>query len=303
MSNPLKKPSFFKKIIFFKAQKNWRSGLKFSAQKPAQPSFFNQLFVRQNRRKVPFSTRLLSALKIVPFVAILVFVIWSIPKTDPTEFLDITVNWTIDAGLPIEQSALLARIDPLIQNKYQLDLHQIKLELEQMPWVKSARVRRSFWNAIEIKIVAQKIALRWQNVHCQTPDNPLCSVNDAENSGYISPQGVLFTPHLSVQSDAPQVRSSNAPEVVVKLLADYAQYQKILKPARITLLTRTNANIDKLNIAPNIALILGYQLQIERLLHVKKIMHKFRKKIKRLQRKKRKITFDMRYPKGFVMNY
>ena len=66
---------------------------------------------------------------------------------------------------------------------------------------------------------------------------------------------------------------------------------------KIKSISRTN--IDQLVIEPNIKVILGYQMQNERLINFKKSYMMHRKKTSRVER----ATFDMRYPKGFTLSY
>ena len=81
---------------------------------------------RHNKRKKSITQLLLPIARALPFFAMLAFIVWSILKSNPTEFLKVDIQWNIDERLPITQTVLANKIQPLIQDKYQLDLHQIK---------------------------------------------------------------------------------------------------------------------------------------------------------------------------------
>jgi POTRA domain, FtsQ-type. len=144
---------------------------------------------RKNKQKKPFWQLLIPIAKTLPFFAVLAFVIFTVLKSNPTEFLEVNINWDIGQESNVSQKALLNKIQPLIKDKYQLDLHQIRQTLEQDPWVYKAHIKRLFWNSIRITIDQQKIAMRWKNKQNCKPKQ-----NNNSCIGYISKNGELFIP-------------------------------------------------------------------------------------------------------------
>jgi cell division protein FtsQ len=246
--------------------------------------------VRHNKRKKTITQLLLPIARALPFFAILAFIVWSVLKSNPTEFLKVDIQWNIDERLPINQTALANKIQPLIQDKYQLDLHQIKQALENESWVSKAHINRLFWNSIQIDVEAKLIAMRWKNINCKEKDIANCT-------GYISTDGELFTPKKSVVSNAVLAFSKQDQIIVSKLYADYKHYQELSNPMAIKSFSKTN--IDQLTLEPNVKVILGYQKQDERLGRFIKAYNKLKKSNSRVKQ----ATFDMRYPKGFALSY
>jgi len=128
---------------------------------------------RNKRQKTPTQI-LVPFVKAAPFFIILGLMIWGVLSTNPAELLKADVRWDIAKTPPIDQRILKEKIQPLIQDKYQLDLHEIKLALESEPWVNKADVERLFWNSIQIKIEFQQIAMRWEHSHCKSKEKINC---------------------------------------------------------------------------------------------------------------------------------
>ena len=63
--------------------------------------------------------------------------------------------------------------------------------------------------------------------------------------------------------------------------------------------TFSKTNIDQLTLEPNVTVILGYQKQKERLDRFLRAYSELKKENKKVKR----ATFDMRYPKGFALSY
>lgn len=218
----------------------------------------------------------------------LIAIIWSILKSDFIKFPAVNINWKIEPTAVLEKTVLMSRIQPLIENNYLLDLRAIKQTLEQQAWVEKADIKRLFLNAIQIKIKARKVAMRWQNTNCKNENRPHCT-------GYISTQGVLFMPQKILQSNAPIARSKADSAIIAKLYKDYQHYQTLAAPLQITKFSKTN--IDQLTFKPNIKVVLGYQKQKQRLQRFIKAYNKLSKKNSKIKH----ATFDMRYPKGFAL--
>ena len=244
---------------------------------------------RYNKRKKSLGKLLLPIAKALPFFAMLAFITWRILESEPTAFLKAEVHWQIDEFLPIDQAVLADKIQPLIQDKYQLNLHEIKQILESEPWVGAAHVERLFWNSIQVNVESQDIAMRWENTNCKTKNKIDCI-------GYISSAGDLFIPKTIISSDAVLARSEANQTKIIELYTDYQDYQILSGDMIITSFSRTD--IDQLTFEPNVKVILGYQQQEQRL-------ERFIRAYSKLKPSKKinQITFDMRYPKGFTLSY
>ena len=234
------------------------------------------------------------------FTLVISIIVWGNYHYNPSELLKISINWEIDHDYLVNKEALEKQIKPLTDRPYQLDLHEVKEELERHPWVQEAQVNRLFWDAIQISVITHTIAAHWENVACNQ------SLEQKNCQGYITTQGNLITPeNLYYQSNDQAsenlviLKSDHQLERYDSLLEDYRAYQLILSDLKILALTRSN--IDRLTIKPNITVVLGYSKQQQRLRDFIKIYHKLRQKIP--LRKLNKATYDMRYPKGFTLKY
>ena len=247
---------------------------------------------RNKRQKTP-TQLLVPFVKAAPFFIILGLMIWGVLSTNPAELLKADVRWDIAKTPPIDQRILKEKIQPLIQDKYQLDLHEIKLALESEPWVNKADIERLFWNSIQIKIEFQQIAMRWEHSHCKSKEKINCV-------GYISTQGALFMPKKIIPSDAILARSKPDTNIITQLYTDFEYYRSSVDPMVIKTFSKTN--IDQLTLEPNVTVILGYQKQKERLDRFLKAYSDWLE-LKKKNKKVKRVTFDMRYPKGFALSY
>ena len=255
---------------------------------------------KRNRRKLSAQQQLKRWLK--PSLLLVVFSLlgWNIYHYNPEELLKVDINWNIDNTNLVNQEALKKQIAPLVSESYQLDLQDIKRELEYHPWVLEAKLKRLFWDTINININTHKIAAYWQNINCEQ------DLKQSNCRGYITTQGDLITPKnlLYHQEDKKlenliELKSTYNLEKSTTLLDDYHAYQYILDDMKINKFIRSN--IDSLKIKPNITVILGYSQQQQRLKNFIKIYQKLRQKIP--LKKLNKATYDMRYSKGFTLKY
>ena len=245
---------------------------------------------KHNKRKQPIIRLFVPIIKILAVFTVLGLITWAVLKSNLTEFLKVDIYWNIEQTLPLTQNALMDKIKPLIEDKYQLDLVQIKQSLESEPWINNAHIKRLFWNAIQININPHQIAMRWQNTNCKNQQLTDCK-------GYISTEGLLFIPKKLIPSAAVLAISTQDSDTINKLHKNYQHYQMLAKPMLIKSFSKTN--IEQLTFKSGVKVILGYQQQSERL-------RKFIKAYNKLKHKNAKIksaTFDMRYPKGFALSY
>ena len=226
-------------------------------------------------------TPLLSVLKSIARKLIYLFLALSfvlvLYAIDRSKLLDPNISWEIDGKLITESKRYDDVIEPLINNKYLLNLGQIKSKLKDSPWVSHVEAQRIFWNRIKVSIREHDIAMRWGS------------------EGYISSKGILFKPNLTINSDTPIGLFSefNAKDSYF----DFIKYQSILEPVKITIFKRTS--IDELTLENNIKVILGHQKQNERL----ELFVKSFDKLKKYEKIKTRGIFDMRYPNGFALSY
>ena len=204
----------------------------------------------------------------------LIFVIYLI---DRSNLLDPKISWEINNQLVASSNRYESLINPLINNKYLVNLNHIKEKVKASPWVSNAKVQRIFWNQIKVSIQEHDIAMRWGL------------------EGYISSKGVLFKPNLTISSDAPIGLFSESN--VLDSYFDFRQYQAILDPVKISIFKRTS--IDELTLENNIKIILGHQKQNERL----KIFIRSFEQLKKYEKIRTRGIFDMRYPNGFALSY
>ncbi len=232
------------------------------------------------KQKTPLLIVLKSIARKLIYLFLAISIVFVVYLIDRSKLLNPNVSWEIDGELVTAANRYDGAIEPLINNKYLLNLGHIKNKLKENPWVTHVEVERIFWNRIKVSIQEHDIAMRWGS------------------QGYISSQGILFKPNLSVNSDSPiglvdEARINN-------FYYDFTQYQSILEPVKISIFERTS--IDELTLDNNIKVILGHQKQNERL----KIFVKSFEKLKDKKYKKKITTrgiFDMRYPNGFALSY
>ena len=79
----------------------------------------------------------------------LIFVIYLI---DRSNLLDPKISWEINNQLVASSNRYESLINPLINNKYLVNLNHIKEKVKESPWVSNAKVQRIFWNQIKVSI-------------------------------------------------------------------------------------------------------------------------------------------------------
>ena len=235
---------------------------------------------RPKQQKKPLKSVLKKVYKVSLYLLLALSILFVIYLIDRSKLLKPHISWEIAGELTTHAYQYDDLIKPLLNNKYLLNLGEIKSKVYENPWVLSVEAQRIFWNRIKLSIKKHDVAMRWGA------------------QGYISSQGVLFKPSLTINSNAPIGLVSEAN--VKDFYDDFIQYQSILEPVKISTFERSS--IDELTLDNNIKVILGHQKQIERL-------EMFVKSFEELKNKKykKKITtrgiFDMRYPNGFALSY
>tara|TARA_B110000261_G_scaffold74715_1_gene86612 strand:+ start:155 stop:883 length:729 start_codon:yes stop_codon:yes gene_type:complete len=227
--------------------------------------------------KKPFKYVLNKIFKSVFYLLLALSIVFLIYLIENSTLLKPNVSWEIKGELQAQAYEYDELIEPLLINKYLLNLPQIKNKLEQSPWISNVEVERIFWNRIRVGLEKHDIAMRFGT------------------EGYISSRGILFKPNLTINSDKPIGIVSETE--VKQFYSDFTMYQSILEPVKITLFERTS--IDELTLDNNIKVILGYQNQNERL----ELFVKSFDKLKKYEKIRTRGIFDMRYPNGFALSY
>jgi len=229
------------------------------------------------KQKKPFKYVLNKIFKSVFYLLLALSIVFLIYLIENSTLLKPNVSWEIKGELQAQAYEYDELIEPLLINKYLLNLSQIKNKLEKSPWISNVEVERIFWNRIRVGLEKHDIAMRYGT------------------EGYISSRGILFKPNLTINSDKPiGIVSETA---VKQFYSDFTMYQSILEPVKITLFERTS--IDELTLDNNIKVILGYQNQNERL----ELFVKSFDKLKKYEKIRTRGIFDMRYPNGFALSY
>ena len=232
---------------------------------------------RPKQQKKPLKSVLKKVLRILMYFLIALSVVFIFYLIDRSKLLEPYISWEIEGELTTNAHQYDNLIKPLLDNKYLLNLNEIKSKVYQSPWVLNVETQRIFWNRIKVSIKKHDVAMRWGS------------------QGYISSQGVLFKPNLTINSDAPIGLVSET--TVKNFYDDFVLYQSILDPVKISTFERNS--IDELTLENNIKVILGHQKQNERL----EIFVKSFEKLKKYKKIRTRGIFDMRYPNGFALSY
>jgi len=237
-----------------------------------------QRFNRLNKPKKPTRVAAQQLGRKLPFLLLILAIAAIGYNLHRSNLFEPEVSWTIDEKLSQNDAHYEQLIAPLLDNKYLINLAELKKNIEAEPWVANAEVDRFFWNKIDIELTAHIIAMRWQDM------------------GYISTEGALFKPETLVMSETPLAVVDE--DEASQFFEDYQLYQNILAPLIITKFKRDQ--IDTLTIEPNVGIILGQQKQKQRLKDFVKAYNNLKQTSRRIRKRG---IFDMRYAKGFALSY
>jgi cell division protein FtsQ len=244
-----------------------------------------------NKRAKPRREKLKLLVLSFLILGVLTLIGWGVLKLIKSPFFKAKITWDIDTTLPITQTTLENSIQLLTQDKYQFDADDIKAVLESHPWIAKVAIDKQwFSNDIQIKVTPQQIAMRWENTDCHAEETTNCT-------GYISTNGELFQPKKTVDSKAPLARSQATVEIITQLYQDYKGYQQQTKAMPIQVFSKTH--IDTLIFKSGVRVVLGYQQKQQRLARFLKAYQTLQADSARVEN----LTFDMRYPKGFSLEY
>ena len=230
----------------------------------------------KQKKTVKFS--FLRLVKRLIYLFLIIFLVGLIYIADRSDIFDPSISWEGDEKTLGNIKHYENSIKHLLGNKYLIELSELKEKIESHPWVAKANIKRLFWNKIHIKLEAHDIALRWGD------------------DGYISSNGIPFKPSELVDSDKP---IAIVPESQAKtFFEDYKDFQLVINPLNISRFERNH--IDKIWLDDGVQIILGNQIQHERLKRFVVVYEKLKKTSTKI---KSKGIFDMRYPKGFALSY
>ena len=232
---------------------------------------------RPKQHKQPLKSVLRKVFNKLTYFLLALSIVFAIYLIDRSKLLEPHISWEIDGELTTQAYKYDDLIKPLLKNKYLLNLNQIKSKVSENPWVLNVETQRIFWNRIKVSIKKHDIAMKWGS------------------QGYISSQGILFKPNLTINSNAPIGLVAEAR--VKNFYYDFTQYQSILDPIKISTFERNS--IDELTLDNNIKVILGHQKQNERM----EIFVRSFEKLKKYKKIRTRGIFDMRYPNGFALSY
>ena len=163
---------------------------------------------RLNKPKKPIKVVIKQLGRKLPFLLLIMAIAAMGYNFHRSNLFEPEISWTIDEKLNQSDLYYEQLIAPLLNNKYLINLAELKDTIEAEPWVAQAEADRIFWNKIDIKLSAHIIAMRWQD------------------KGYISTAGIPFEPELLVTSQTPLAVVEE--DEALKFFKDYQLYQKIL---------------------------------------------------------------------------
>ena len=108
----------------------------------------------------PFKLVLIELLKKLTYLFIFLLIAGLIYFIDSSDLFEPKISWEIEGNLTTETAQYDRLIKPLLNNKYLINLSQLKEKVEQSPWVAKAEVSRLFWNKIRIAVVKHDIAMQ-----------------------------------------------------------------------------------------------------------------------------------------------
>jgi len=230
----------------------------------------------KQRKTVKFS--FLRLVKRLIYLFLIISLVGLFYIADRSDIFDPSISWEGDEKTLVNIKHYENSIKPLLDNKYLIELSELKEKIESHPWIAKANIKRLFWNKIHVKLETHDVALRWGD------------------DGYISNNGILFKPSELIDSNMP---IAIVPESQAKtFFEDYKDFQLIIYPLKITRFERNH--IDRIWLDNSVQIILGNQMQNERLKRFVEVYEKLKSTSKKI---KSRGIFDMRYPKGFALSY
>jgi len=181
-----------------------------------------------------------------------------------------------------QAEAVQAMVQSSLRDSFlKVDLELMRDELQGLPWIYQANVRRKWPNALEIHVVEQLPIARWGS------------------DGFLNHQGGVF--HSAKEGDWSSLPQLKGPEgTAVALMAKYQRLLEILAPVdlKVSELSVDERGQVEVVLAPDVRLLLGGTEFLER-------MHRFVSIYRReLAAKMAKIErIDLRYQQGVAVGF
>ena len=101
---------------------------------------------RLKKQKTPPLSVLKSIARKLIYLFLALSIVFAVYLIDRSKLLDPNISWEIDGELITEAKRYDDVIEPLINNKYLLNLCDIKSKLKNSQWVYDVETQRIFWN-------------------------------------------------------------------------------------------------------------------------------------------------------------
>ena len=178
--------------------------------------------------------------------------------------------------------ALQEMVQPaLVGGFLSADLKHIQVQLESLPWVYEASVKRQWPNALEVHVVEQLPIARWGK------------------SGFLNHEGEVFHPSSNKSWDSlPMLSGIDGSEQ--KLIGDYQLISETLKPMKLSVSELAADGLGQLRVrlSGGIELLLGNEELAERL---ERFVALYRESLFEQKMKIRRV--DMRYRSGLAVAF
>ena len=221
-------------------------------------------------------------LALLPVIAVVAVGYWSLQQMADPATLPLTTIRIESSLKQLTQDDIRNAVRPHVTEGFMaVDVAVICKELEALPWVASASVRREWPDLLVVRVTEQKAVARWSN------------------GGLLNAQGEVFVPADMQQWDSlPLLRGPAQSEKV--LMKEYQAMQGMLAPLglRISHLTMNERRAWSLNFEDGLLLRLGRRDMHTRLLRFVRVFAQVLKaKLKKID------SVDLRYTNGFAVRW
>jgi len=215
-------------------------------------------------------------------VAVLAMAVWAVEQMVDPATLPVTAIRIESPLVQLTQEDIRNAVRTHVKDGFlTADVDEVRKELEALPWVATASVRREWPDLLVVKVAEQTATARWSA------------------GGLLNPRGELFVPTAMQQwSGLPLLRGPAQSEKV--LMKEYQAMQSMLAPLglRISHLTMNERRAWSLNLESGLQLRLGRKDMHSRLLRFVRVFARV------LKPKMEKIdSVDLRYTNGFAVRW
>ena len=173
-------------------------------------------------------------------------------------------------------------VQPLVMRGFfEVDIQEINLTVSALPWVDSVIVKRSWPDAIDIKIYERKPFARW-----------------GEKS-LITEQGVIFTPsdiglfNNMILVNGPEMQQAKVLEIMKGIKTALADQAMELKEFNVN-----NRDAWKIKLSTNLEVLLGRNEQLKKLQRFLRTLDMIKQ-----EQVEQMALVDLRYPNGFAVSW